>query len=243
MKKIIDSFLGLFGLRLVKAENLEYISNSLSYISAKNTVISAKKDGLSVCDYVEKMWNQVGETIKIIDSMEKFGVFDKINLTICEIGAGTGRFMEKVIEKCAPERYESYETAKDWANWLQKEYPIISQQSDGSSLKSTEDNSIDLVQSHGVFVYLQFLDSLRYFKEIDRVVNNNAMIIFDCITEDCLDDKSLNKWLKSDYNYPEILPEKYVFAFFPRNKYKLIGNFFTPYGQGKSKYFVFRRIN
>lgn len=243
IKNQINSVLRLLNLRLIKANHIKNISSDLGYISAKETVKSAQKEGLSVCDYVEKMWDQEGETQKVIDNMEKFGVFQNANPTICEIGAGTGRYMEIVIEKCNPKRYESYETAADWAGWLEKEYNIISRESDGCSLKSTDENSIDLIHSHGVFVYLPFLDSLRYFKEIDRVSSKNAIIVFDCITEDCLDNKSLNKWLKSDYNFPRILPEKYIFDFFPNNQYKLIGNFFTPYGQGKSKYFVFKRTN
>lgn len=243
MKKIINLILGLFNLRLIKTTQLKNISSDLGYISAKETVQSAQNDGLSVCDYVEKIWNQVGETKKVIDKMEKLGVFENTNPTVCEIGAGTGRYMEKVIEKCNPERYESYETAQDWSDWLEKNYNIISLETDGHSLKNTKDKSIDIIHSHGVFVYLPFFDSLQYFKEIDRVTSTNSYIIFDCITEDCLDNKSLNKWLNSDYNFPRIMPEKFVFDFFPSNKYKLIENFFTPYGQGKSKYFVFKRTN
>ncbi len=243
INKIINSILGLINLRLIKASHLTNNSNNLGYIPAKETVKNAQKENLSVCDYVEKMWGQKGETQKVIDNLEKFGAFENTNPAVCEIGAGTGRYMEKVIAKCNPKRYESYETAQDWAEWLENEYPVISQPSDGISLKSTADNSIDFVHSHGVFVYLPFLDSLRYFKEINRVSSKNAVIVFDCITEDCLDDKTLNKWLTSDYNFPRILPEKYILDFFPNNRYKLIGNFFTPYGQGKSKYFVFRRTN
>lgn len=243
MKKVINSLLRLLNLRLIKANNINNISSDLGYISVQETVKSAQNEGLSVCDYVEKMWGQEGETQKVIDNMEKFGVFQKANPTVCEIGAGTGRYMEKVIDRCNPERYESYETAKDWSDWLQNTYQIISQSTDGFSLKATADNSIDIIHSHGVFVYLSFFDSLRYFKEIDRVSSKNAIIVFDCITEDCLDEKSLNKWLKSDYNFPRILPEKYILDFFPSSKYKLIGNFFTPYGQGKSKYFVFKRTS
>ena len=219
------------------------MSNSLGYISAKEIVKNAQNEGLSVCDYVEKIWNQTGETKKVVDSMEKFGVFEKTNPTICEIGAGTGRYMEKIFNKCNPQKYESYETASDWAEWLESNYNIISLETDGFSLKNTNDNSIDIIHSHGVFVYLPFFDSLRYFKEITRVTNANSYIVFDCITEDCLDKNSLNKWLNSDYNFPRMLPEKYIFNFFQNTKYKLIGNFFTPYGQGKSKYFIFKRID
>jgi cyclopropane fatty-acyl-phospholipid synthase-like methyltransferase len=243
IKNQINSVLRLLNLRLIKANHIKNISSDLGYISAKETVKSAQKEGLSVCDYVEKMWGQEGETQKVIDNMEKFGVFQNANPTVCEIGAGTGRYMGIVIKKCNPKRYVSYEISADWSEWLEKEYDIISLESDGFSLKSTDENSIDLIHSHGVFVYLPFFDSLRYFKEIDRVARKNTIIVFDCITEDCLDKKSLNNWLKSEYNFPRILPEKYIFDFFPSNKYKLIGNFFTPYGQGKSKYFVFKRTN
>ena len=243
VKKIINLIFGIVGLKLIKTNAASSNSGALSYISAKETIKSAKKEGLSVCDYVEKMWNQVGETQKVIDTIEKLGVFENTISTVCEIGAGTGRYMEKVIEKCNPNRYESYETAKDWSAWLQNKYPIISQTTDGFSLKSTADRSMDLIHAHGVFVYLPFFDSLRYFKEIDRTTATNSYIVFDCITEDCLGKKSINKWLNSDSNFPRILPEKYIFDFFPSNKYKFVGNFFTPYGLGKSKYFVFKCIN
>jgi len=241
MKKIINSILGLFNLRLIKATYFNNNSNNLSYISAKETVNNAQKEGLSVCDYVEKMWDQKGATKNVIDNMEKLGAFEITNPIVCEIGTGTGRYMEKVIKKCNPKRYESYETAKDWAEWLDMEYDIISQETNGCSLKNTEDKSIDIIHSHGVFVYLPFFDSLRYFKEIGRVASKNAIIVFDCITEDCLDKKTMNDWLNSAYNFPRLLPEKYISDFFPSTKYKLLGNFFTPYGQGKSKYFVFQR--
>lgn len=243
IKKIINLIFGIVGLKLIKTNAASSNAGTLGYISAKETVKSAEKNGLSVCDYVEKIWNQVGETQKVIDNMEKLGAFEYTNPTVCEIGAGTGRYMEKVIAKCSPARYESYETAQDWSDWLQIKYPVLSQPTDGFSLMSTADKSMDLIHAHGVFVYLPFFDSLRYFKEIDRVTSTNSYIVFDCVTEDCLGRKSLNNWLNSDCNFPRILPEKYVFDFFPSNKYKFIGNFFTPYGRGKSKYFVFKRTN
>ncbi|MCK4904587.1 MAG: hypothetical protein KAS35_07820, partial [Candidatus Marinimicrobia bacterium] len=156
MKKVINPILGLLNLRLIKANHINNISSDLGYISAKETVKSAQNEGLSVCDYVEKLWNQEGETQKVLDNMVKFEVFQNANPTVCEIGAGTGRYIEKVIEKCNPKRYESYEIAADWSKWLEKEYDIISLESDGFSLKSTDDNSIDLIHAHGVFVYLPF---------------------------------------------------------------------------------------
>jgi len=241
LNNIINSILGLFNLRLIKATHFNNNSNNLSYISSVETVKRAQKEGLTVCAYVEKMWNQIGETQKVIDNMEKMGAFAFSNPSICEIGAGTGRYMEKIINKCKHERYESYETATDWSEWLQKEYPIISQPTDGFSLKYTENISMDLVHAHGVFVYLKFLDNIRYFNEMIRVIKPSGIIVFDCYTEECMTINTLNKWLNSKHNFPVVLPNNYIITYFENNNFKLIGNFFNAHGQGKSKYFVFKK--
>ena len=94
MFRIINGFLKLFNLKIARANQH---ANGLSYISAKDTVAAAKADGLSVCDYVEKEWDQIGKTQKVIDKMKDFGFFKLSNPSICEIGAGTGRYMEKVL--------------------------------------------------------------------------------------------------------------------------------------------------
>ena len=243
MKKIINLILGLLNLKLVNTNNLTSNSNNLGYISATETVKNANKEGLTVCNYVEKMWNQVGETVKIIDSMEKYGAFEYTNPAICEIGAGTGRYMEKVIDKSNPAKYESYETAKDWSDWLQNTYPIISHPTDGFSLKFTSDKSIDIIHAHGVFVYLKFLDNIRYFNEMKRVIKPNGIIIFDCYTEECMTAELLNNWLQSQHNFPVVLPNDYIISYFENFNFKLVGNFFNTHGQGKSKYFVFKRTD
>jgi len=241
MIKHINYILGFINIQIIKKSNLSQLKGT-GYLPAKNTVKEAKKLGISVCDYVEDIWDQKGETQKIIDKMKVFGAFSFDSPTVCEIGTGTGRYLEKVLEKCNPSLYESYETAMDWSEWLQQQYPVISQPANGFSLHSTIDESINLVHAHGVFVYIPFFDSLRYFKEIDRITKKDSIIVFDSITEDCLDKDSLDSWINSKYNYPRIIPNKYIDKYFPKTKYKLIGNFFTPYGKGKSKYFVFQRI-
>jgi len=236
--KIINSILKLFNKKIITNSQS---TNNLSYISTKDTVKAAEAEGLSICDYVEKIWDQVGETQKVIDNMKEFGAFEFENPTVCEIGAGTGRYLEKVIENCQPTRYESYETASDWAEWLQKEYSIISQPTDGISLKSTYDNSMDLIHSHGVFVYLKFLDNIRYFNEMIRTINSKGLIIFDCYTEDCMDDKNLEKWLSSKHNFPTVMPNDFIIDYYKKRNFQLLGNFFNAHGQGKSKYFVFKK--
>lgn len=210
------------------------------YLSAKETIDKAKEKGLSVGDYLENIWNQQGDTQRVIDNMAQLEVFTKSIRAVCEIGTGCGRYLEKIIEICNLEVYESYEPDKGWAEWLACEYNIISRDCDGKSLMHTKPATVDIVHAHGVFVYLNFLTTYRYFLEIVRVVKPNGWCVFDIMTEECFDDKTVNKWLESDHNYPCFLSKAYVMQFFERRGLNLVGDFFNRYGAGKSHYMVFR---
>ncbi len=172
------------------------------YISAKKTLLDAEREGLSVCDYVEKLWEAQGDTQRVIEHMLQYGALTAESPKIVEIGTGTGRYLEKILQSCNPAKYESYETAKDWSEWLQSRYPIISQEADGCSLKQTPSRSADLVHAHGLFVYLPFFASYRYWMEIWRVTKEGGVVVFDIISLGCLEEKELNKWLDSGDNYP-----------------------------------------
>ena len=215
--------------------------SSLGYISAKETIAAATHEKLSVCDYVEKLWDQSGDTQRVIDQMASCGVFKPIEPRVLEIGAGTGRYLEKVLVECKPAIYESYEIARDWAEWLQAEYPIISHEADGESLKQTRSNSVDLLHAHGLFVYLPFLVSHRYWKEIWRVVKSGGFVVFDIICEDCLDERTVEKWLISGHKYPCFLAKDYVVSLFEKHGFALVKSFMNRYGQGHSLYLVFNR--
>ena len=110
-------------------------NSKLGYIAAKETIAAARREGLSICDFVEKMWQIEGDTAKVIDEMDQHGSFAVKNPRVVEIGAGTGRYLEKVLEKTDPKSYESYETAVDWADYLQAEFGVISHEADGCSLR------------------------------------------------------------------------------------------------------------
>ncbi|MDI6729866.1 MAG: hypothetical protein QMD44_13215 [Thermodesulfovibrionales bacterium] len=105
VKKAVKRFLAQRGLVITRV--------SLGHISAKKTVSAAEREGLSVCDYVEKLWDKSGDTQRVIDQMASCGVFEVKNPNVLEIGTGTGRYLEKVLAKCKPSIYESYETARD----------------------------------------------------------------------------------------------------------------------------------
>lgn len=221
------------------AEGLK--SSSLGYISAKETVAAAENAGLSICDYVEKQWGTLGDTQSAIEQLASCGVFGATNPNVVEIGAGTGRYLEKVLKRCEPVKYEVYETATDWADWLQKEYPIVCHEADGMTLRQTPAMSADLVFAHGVFVYLPFLASYRYWKEIWRIAKENGFVAFDIFSEDVLDEPTVEKWLTSEKNYPVFLSKPYVVAAFGNHGFSLVHSFKKRFGKGCSEYVVFIR--
>jgi SAM-dependent methyltransferase len=228
---------GLVITRVGKASN----NFSLGYISASKTVSTAEHEGLSVCEYVEKLWQQQGDTQRVIDQMAAAGVFEAKDSTVLEIGAGTGRYLEKVLAKCKVAKYESYETTRDWAEYLQSNYPIISHEADGVSLKQTPAHSVNLLHAHGVFVYLPFLISYRYWKEIWRVMKSGGFVVFDIISEDCLDALTVKKWLISEHSYLSFLSKDYVVSVFGKHGFSLFKTFTNRYGKGRSEYLIFVR--
>jgi hypothetical protein len=226
--------------RIQFANNLHNYEHG--YISAEEIIRAAGTENLSICDYLEKIWHQSGATQSVIDEMELANVFSKELPSVLEIGPGSGRYLEKLIIKTSPKSYEIYETAQDWNNWLKKTYPIISRNADGYSLKETANVSIDIAHAHGVFVYLPFLVSVKYFFELFRVVNQNGYVVFDICSEDCFDLINLQNWIKSDQSYPCIFPKNFLIELFKNNGFQLIKTFFNKYGQGKSEYFVFKKM-
>ena len=212
----------------------------LGYVSATATVKAAQKRGTSVCDYLEWLWNEPGITRAVVENMRKIGVFDTPIATVCEIGTGSGKFLEKTIACCRPKRYESYEPDREWSDWLQREYDIISQPADGYSLRHTSAGSVDLVHAHGVFVYLPFLTTYRYFREIARVAAHRAYVVFDIISEDCMDEATVNEWHCTDHNFPVMLPRQYVINIFKSWGFFLRGEFSSRYDVGRSHYMVFQ---
>ncbi|HZV45669.1 MAG TPA: hypothetical protein VFF90_14395, partial [Saprospiraceae bacterium] len=79
------------------------------YIPWKQTLIDAEKSGLSLSDYIDNNFNVPGTTQLTIDKMKELGVFEGRLQRVCEIGPGSGRYLEKVIDLCHPVFYEIYE--------------------------------------------------------------------------------------------------------------------------------------
>jgi hypothetical protein len=244
LKPAIKQLIKATGFEVRKVQNSATRSNpyALGYVSAQETIHAASKNQLSVVDYLEKIWDEQGNSQKIIDTLKEFGVFNRNIENICEIGTGAGLYVEKTIEACQPARYESYEPDRDWAKWLAMKHTITSHDADGKSLSHTQPASIDLVTAHGVFVYLPFLVTYRYFQEIVRVINDTGYIAFDILSEDCLDDETVTSWLKSEQLFPCFLAKDYVVDFFAQRNFLFVGEFFnTKFNIGKSKYLIFQK--
>ncbi|MEG3436545.1 class I SAM-dependent methyltransferase [Pannus brasiliensis CCIBt3594] len=211
-------------------------------ISARETIDMASKKGISVSDYVETLWNQKSHAKTIVNRFQKLGMFDNKITTVLEIGTGTGIHAEKIIQLCQPERYESYETDRDWADWLARQYNLISRNADGRSLDDSADYSIDLVFAHGVFIYIPFLTVCQYFQEIVRVTKEGGYVAFDIFSEECFDDETLRAWIDSNYDIPYFLRKNYVLEFFRQSGFKLVEEFFNDhFDVGRSKYLVFQK--
>jgi SAM-dependent methyltransferase len=206
------------------------------YISASKTVAAAQAAGLSVGDYVERLWGIEGQTAYIINRLP-------INApkNIVEIGAGTGRYIEHTLKRCHPDRYQVYEIDKGWSDWVAKTYPVEACTADGRSLHATPSNSVDFIHAHGVFVYLPFLISYRYFKEIVRVAAPEAVVVFDCFSEASFDREAVDKWIESGELFPCFLSTTYVRQFFEDSGFRLTDSFPSPYSAGFSEYLVFSR--
>ena len=239
----INTCLSPLGMALVRTYELQQpAGEGLAYVGAEQTVAAAKQAGLSVTDYVERLWKQEGNADKILADMARLGVFDRPVGRVLEVGAGTGMYVDKVLKKCGPVPYESYEIAADWADWLAKEYKVISHPADGKTLGQTPDGTIDLVHGHGVFVYLRFLACLTYFQEMLRVARPGGYLVFDIMSEDCWDDETVEKWLAAGMRYPCFLSKDYVKRYVTRRGGDFVGDFLNvKFGPGKSEYLVFRR--
>lgn len=241
-RRSINSLLGLIGFELVRQD--APFTDYRYYIPFQETLAGAKQAGLSVGDYIDNKYNKPGATQETIDQMAKLGAFSGRIERVCEIGPGSGRYLEKTLRVCSPTYYEIYETAGDWAKWLSETYPVILQPTDGMSLASTPSCSIDFVQAHKVLPGQPSLTICRYYNEMARIVRDGGKVVFDIVTEDCLDEATLAKWLASGsgyQHYPCLMPRQYTIDFFHRQGFSFDGSFFVPMEPGVTECLVFTK--
>lgn len=214
-------------------------------IAFEPTLRAASEAGLSVGDYIDVALNGMpGATQATIDRMKALNVFAQRIDTVVEIGPGSGRYMEKTLAACTPSRYEFYETAQPWALYVERVYGGIRQPAAGMNLGATASESADLVQAHNVFSAMNLLTTLRYWPEMARVARPGGFVVFDVMTEACLDPDSIDKWTGSGRGsgpYPAAMPRETVQGYFTSRGFSCLGTFLAPLGRGKTEVFVFRK--
>ncbi|HVN94242.1 MAG TPA: methyltransferase domain-containing protein [Terracidiphilus sp.] len=217
------------------------------FISFNDTQKAAKAAGVSVGEFLERR-HVVGNKTALevtFEGLTALGVFDGKLDRICEIGPGSGRYLEKTMSLCNPAHYEIYETSAEWRKWLAEKYGVTTRQSDWRTLGETEAASVDLVQAHKVFPGLPLLTTISYFREMARVARNGGWIVFDVMTETCFDVVNLQAWFDAnpwEWEWsPRMCSFEYVVNMFESLGVTAIGNFLVPLYPGVTQCLVFRK--
>lgn len=210
------------------------------FIPADKTIAAAQKAGMSVVDYIDSTFAKLGATAETVSAMLKLADLRGDVATVCEIGPGSGRYAEAVINSLHPGSYEIYETATDWLPHLTHLPNAVIRDCDGRTLSQTTDASVDLVHAQKVFVYLEFSVSAGYLEEMARVVRPGGVVAFDILTENCMDDAVVRQWTERGTIYRPI-PRAWAAGFMQRRGLSLVGSHLAPLTEGTTELMVFRR--
>lgn len=243
IKTAINAALAPVGLKVVR-DGHDW-NDQRQYLPVQETLAQAQKAGLSVGDYIDVTYNVAGATEATIEQMARAGVFDKPLDTVVEIGPGSGRYLDRVVKQFAPRRYEVYEIAQAWADYLSETYDIVSHPTDGGTLHGTADASADLVHAHKVFCSVSFLVSVRYWPEMIRVTKPGGHVVFDVMTETCLDPETADAWASTSMEgtgtYPSVMPKTFIVDCFKARGMTLVASFLVPMKPGYTETLVFRK--
>ena len=243
-KTAVNASLSPIGLTISRVNGHDWTDSS-SFIPFQATLEQAKSAGMSVGDYVDGVMNRnPGMTQRTIDELTRHGVFAHPIRTVVEIGPGTGRYLEKTLRLCKPERYEIYETAGAWSDYLVREYNVLLQQADGYSLSKTPDQSADLVHAHKVFSSVPFMVSCCYFHEMIRVIRPGGWAVFDIMTERCLTDGGLQTWARSGVRngpFPAVMPRTVAEDLFTSHGFRCSGSKIVPMPPVSTELMLFQK--
>ncbi|MCZ0982824.1 methyltransferase domain-containing protein [Streptomyces diastatochromogenes] len=216
------------------------------FIPFEAAMRASRAAGLSVGDYIDEVMNGTpGATQSTIDELRALGVFAAEPDTVLEIGPGSGRYLEKTLKECSPGRYEIYETAAPWADYLVDTFKVVARPTSDCSLAPTPDGSVDLVQAHKVFNTVTFLSASRYFFEMARVTRPGGRIVFDVMTETCLDPATMRAWAAEGGpghdSYPAAMPRQACVDLFATLDCSLEASFLAPMGFASTEVLVFEK--
>lgn len=238
MLNLANKVLGPMGIELIRTDR-----QFQSYIPLQKTLKGAEIAGLPLGEYIDSQFNVSGTTQATVDKMKEFGVFSGDIQRVCEIGPGSGRYLEKVRQIAQPNHYEIYETSRDWRSWLVDTYHVIPMETDGISMSSTPSESIDLVHTHKVLYGNPIITICKYLDEISRVVRKGGYVVFDLLTEGCLTDEYIGKWIASEVDHAcSMTGKEFAVNFFVNRGFRYLGGFFVPMKPGITEYFVFKKL-
>jgi len=233
----VNTILAFTGVEMVRRDKAFQ-----DYIPLKKTLADAAKAGLPLGEYVDARFNVRGTTQDTIDKLAGLGALSGDIRRVCEIGPGSGRYLEKVINLCKPDYYEIYETSKDWTEWLVQTHKVVAQHADGASLSATPSMTLDLVHAHKVLYGNPIITICRYLIEMARVVRDGGYAVFDLVTEQCLTDDVVSKWIKSGVDHAHSMTSKqFTIDFFSRRRFQYVGGFIVPMEPGVTEYLVFKK--
>jgi hypothetical protein len=248
-RRVVNGSIGqvaiAFGLDIrIKRHDWTDIAN---FIPFRDTLQAAEAAGLTVGDYIDGVMNGIpGATQSTIAQVVAFGAISDRTRHIVEIGPGSGRYLEKALELCTPERYQICETANDWADYVASAYGVTRCPTDGRKLAATEIDSVDLIQAYKLLSATTLLTTARYWVEMARVTRVGGYVVFDLVTEECLKPETVERWALSDLetgSYTATIPRRVALDFFARKGFQLAGSFFVPMGVGTTETFVFNRTD
>lgn len=211
------------------------------FLRARKTLAAARRESLSVGEYVDRFSAEPGATAAAVHGMLALAAFDGEVRRVCEIGPGTGRYAEKVIEALRPDRYEVYETARDWLPHLRTLPHAVIQPADGHALSSTASGSVDFVHAQKLFAYLPFVTSVGYMEEMARVVRPGGIVAFDVVNEHCMGEEATRRWVDGSATIYALIPRQWMLDRLDPLGLRLLGSLFVPLSGATTELMVFRR--
>lgn len=214
------------------------------YRSDREVIRLARQQGISVGDFIEAEWGHPGRARRTMARMRSAGAVPQTGGTVCEIGPGSGRYVEALLEIASPARYEICEIEKHRARWLARTYPVVIVPTSGEALPRTPKASVDLLHAHGVFASLKVISCFAYFEEFARITAPGGHVVFDVIDEACLSDPEVDGWLATPLRYVNVLSKPQLVQYFGACGFSLVDEFREPLMVfGRSLYLVFKKLS
>ena len=205
--------------RILNRFGYQIENKGLGYLDPLKVVEQARSHSLGLCEYLETFnIGGIGRRRDAIVSALQHYIPKQLN-TVLEIGAGTGMFLEKVIELYSPRTYEVYETAVGWVKYLEEQYSnrtdLQCHNADGLTLRNTQATTVNAVFAHGVFVYLPIIVTFGYLEEAIRVLTSGGVLVFDCFIAERFGIDTIRQWQNDPYKYkfPTAISQSFISEF------------------------------